>query len=323
MQGSATGPGDQYVPLTAQRARERALDAHASPAVRCAAVSELLQHGLLRDASEALDQLGDAAEAGTLRRLVGRLWQGEALLADAAGEPAVTPRKCSSVMVAPAQGATRCLVVFSGIAMVPYPSLPAFAARAGCHLVFLFDPTRRFLLGRTPRLGATYEETVATLRRVVAALGGPALHCVGISSGGYPALRLGLELGAHGVLAFSGPTTIDMNDDPGAPMSKYPQLVGVYRSVPHLVQGVGTPYAQARSRPRVILIHGAAHERDTFMAHLLADRVGPEGGVSLRPLPGFAEHDTFSEFVRQGWFDGAIDELLALEPYAAEPAPAA
>ena len=312
----------QYVPLTALRARERARDVHASPLLRSEAVSELLQHGLLRDASDALDELGDAPEAEPLRRLVERLWDGEALVARAAGGEAATPRKCSSIMVAPAPGASRCLFVFSGIAMVPYPSLPAFATREACHLVFLFDPTRRFLLGRTPRLGATYEATLATLRRLLAALGGPALHCVGISSGGYPALRLGLALGARGVLAFSGPTTIDMNDDPGAPMSRYPQLVGVYRSVPHLVQGLGTPYAQANPRPRVILIYGAAHERDTFMAHLLADRVGPESGVALRPLPDFAEHDTFSEFVRQGWFEDAIDELLALEPYVAEPAPA-
>lgn len=82
------------------------------------------------------------------------------------------------------------------------------------------------------------------------------------------------------------------------------------------MQELGTPYADTLPRPRVILIYGELHERDRFMAHLLADRVGPNGGVSLRPIAGFAEHDTYTLFVQHNHFTAAIDELLTLEAFS-------
>jgi hypothetical protein len=307
---------DQYIPLAAQAAIDASLDAARSDAERVAAIELLLQHGLLQDARAALAEIGDARAFTGLSAFCERLWRGEALLRQTLADAGETPRKCSSVLVAPCAGATRCIVVFSGIALLPFPTLPAFSQVQDCHLVFLFDPTRRFLLARTPRLGGRYEQTRDAVADIVRALGGPDVYCAGVSSGGYPALRFGLELGANGVLAFSGPTTIDMNDDPGAPMSDYPQLVGIYRSVPHLAKGMAQPYDDADPRPGVVLIYGDAHKRDRFMAELLGKRVGPERGVALQPIAGFAEHDTFSEMMRRGTFAAAIDTLLTLTPFS-------
>lgn len=303
---------DQYITAAAHKAISVARDSAASIEDRAAAVGRLLQHGLLEDAREALAAIGPSPETAGHAAFADRLLAGEAIISGLLNLP--TPRKCSSLMVAPCQGAAKCIVVFSGIALEPYPTLPAFAQVQDCHLIFLFDPSRRFLLARTPRLGADYHQTCDTLRRIIGALGAPAVFCAGISSGGYPALRIGLELGASGILLFSGPTTVDMADDPGAPMSDYPQLAGIYRSVPHMAIGMAGPYDAADPRPSVILIFGEAHRRDRFMAHLLADRVSPERGVSLWPLADFAAHDTFTEIMRRGEFPEAIERLLALRP---------
>jgi hypothetical protein len=163
---------DQYIPLTAQAAIAASLDHGQSQADRAAAIALLLQHGLIQDARDALAAPGEHAG---LAAFCDRLWEGEPLLQDSLPDAGETPRRCSSVLVAPCAGATRCIVVFSGIALVPFPTLPAFAQVQGCHLVFLFDPTRRFLLARTPRLGASYEQTRAAVASILRALGNPEL----------------------------------------------------------------------------------------------------------------------------------------------------
>lgn len=311
---------EEHIPTAVSQAMARASDAALSIATRVEAVADVLKYGFLRDAGAFLAPFADAPEAVELGGFCERLLAGEALLADLSLGAGLERRKCVSIMVALAPGARRTVMVFSGIAAVPFPlNFGFFHPPRDCNFVFLSDPTRRFLLTRTPGLGDTYEATLASVGRVLAGLDTAAVFAMGLSSGGYPALRLGLDLGARGVLNFSGPTTIDMDDDPGAPMSKYPQLVGIYRSAPHLVIGMHKLYARAATRPSVILIHGDAHPRDTWMAHLLADNLGAGSSVELRPMPGFAEHDTFSAYIEAGRIEGAFVELLGLQEHQARP----
>jgi hypothetical protein len=82
-----------------------------------------------------------------------------------------------------------------------------------------------------------------------------------------------------------------------------------------MVVGMHKLYARATTRPSAILIHGDAHPRDTWMAHLLADNLGPGSGIHLRPMAGVAEHDTFSAYVAAGRIEEAFAELLRLQPH--------
>jgi hypothetical protein len=307
---------EEHIPTAAIQAVARAGDRTLPPASRLGAVADVLKYGLPRDARALLKPLADTPATALLTSFCDRLLAGERLLEALSLGGAVGRRKCVSIMVAPSVAARHTVLVFSGIAAVPFPlNFDFFHQPRDCHFVFLSDPTRRFLLARTPGLGDSYAATRACLETVLASLGSAPLFAMGLSSGGYPALRLGLDLGARGVLNFSGPTTVDMADDPGAPMSKYPQLVGIYRSVPELVIGIHKLYGPASVRPSAILIHGDAHPRDTWMAHLLADHLGPNAGVVLRPMQGVAEHDTFSAYVAAGLIENAFAELLTLQPY--------
>ena len=305
----------EHIPTAAAQDMARAGDAALPLAARVAACAGVLKYGLLRDAVGLLAPLAHAPEAAALVGFCARLLEGEDMLARLRLGGAAQRRRCASIMVAPAHAAEHTVMVFSGIAAVPFPLNFGFFHRPrACNFVFLSAPTRRFLLAQTPGLGDGYAATLASIGRVLDELGAP-LFAMGLSSGGYPALRLGLDLGARGVLNFSGPTTVDMQDDPGAPTSKYPQLVGIYRSVPHMVVGAHKLYARSAIRPSAILIYGDAHPRDTWMARLLADNLGAGSGIELRPMPGMAEHDTFSAYVEAGQIEAAFAELLALQPH--------
>lgn len=312
----ASAPAADHIPTAAVQAMARASDTRLSVVERVGAVADVLKHGLLRDAVSLLSPLAGAPEADDLSGFCARLSEGEALLSALSLGGVAGRRRSTSVMVAPSPAARHTVMVFSGIAAVPFPlNFDFFHRPRDCNFVFLADPTRRFLLARTPGLGDSYAATLASVRRIIAGLGGASLAAMGLSSGGYAALRLGLDLGARGVLNFSGPTTNDMDDDPGAPMSKYPQLVGIYRSAPEMVIGIHKLYARAPVRPSAILIYGDAHPRDTWMAHLLADNLGCGSGVHLRPMAGVAEHDTFTAYVQAGLIEAAFTELLALAPH--------
>ena len=189
---------EEHIPTAVSQAMARASDAALSIATRVEAVADVLKYGFLRDAGAFLAPFADAPEAVELGGFCERLLAGEALLADLSLGAGLERRKCVSIMVALAPGARRTVMVFSGIAAVPFPlNFGFFHLPRDCNFVFLSDPTRRFLLTRTPGLGDTYEATLASVGRVLAGLDTAAVFAMGLSSGGYPALRLGLDLGGQ------------------------------------------------------------------------------------------------------------------------------
>ncbi len=194
----------------------------------------------------------------------------------------------SCLLVAPCPGATSVLITFGG--NTGYLMLPApVVTLQNTHLIAIRDPTRCFALCGVPGLGQTYTECIDNLRRLITALGEPEIYCAGVSAGGYPALRYGLDLGASGVLGFSAPTTLDLSNDPGADLSRYPQLTALYRQQPQLAQDVAQLYATSKPRPRVILLFSPSNDRDTW----LADRMRGIEGVEIEPVDNEAGHRVF------------------------------
>jgi hypothetical protein len=219
-----------------------------------------------------------------------------------------------TLLVAPYDGAENLILTFggnTGYLMLP----PPIVMLPNAHLVALRDPQRCFGLCGIPGLGDNYRECLGNLRQIIAALGAKRVYCIGVSAGGYPALRYGLDLGAHGVLGFSAPTTLDLADDGDAPLSRYPQLTALYRQRQKIDFDLDMvrSFAVAPKRPRCLLLYSPSSDRDAWLAKRMA---GIEG-VELDEVSEEAGHRVFL------WLNGSngvphyIERLLALQPVGA------
>ncbi len=253
-----------------------------------------------------------------------RLRNGHALLRRIAPERAdalddlQVPHGEMPVAFAPWPGARHAVVTFAGNAgrlILPED----LTARAGLHIIAVRDPARCFGLSGIPGLGDTYLQCVATLEAMIAAMRAQRLHCLGVSAGGYPALRYGLDLRADGVLAFCPPTTLDLADDRQAPLSRYPQLARLYRHLPNLPLDLARCYAAAKPRPRVIAVYDKGHERDSW----LAERLAGIAGVDLRGVTEPVGHRVFHWLSETGGLSPLLEQMLALRPIAGAAAAAA
>jgi len=190
-----------------------------------------------------------------------------------------------AVLVAPCNGAQSVLITFGGNA--GYLILGSTVQQLPhTHVIAIRDPKRCFGLCGLAGLGDTYEASRNNLRRLIVALGGTEVHCLGVSAGGYAALRFGLDLGAHGVLGMSAPTTLDLADDPGATLKRYPYLTALYRERRELGIDLARLYVETSPRPRVILLYAPSHARDAW----LANRMRGIGGVELEEISDKAGH---------------------------------
>jgi hypothetical protein len=212
------------------------------------------------------------------------------------------------LLVAPCQGANSVLLTFGG--NTGYLMLPsALVNLPNTHIVAIRDPKRCFALCGVPGLGATYTATLDNIRRLMTELGATDLFCTGVSAGGFPALRYGLDLGAAGVLAFSTPTTLDLADELGAQLSNYPQLTALYRNRPDIPLDLARPYASTTPRPRVILVYSPSNDRDSW----LANRMGGIKGVEISAVSDEAGHRVFQWLSTGNGITQYLGRLLSLK----------
>ncbi len=205
------------------------------------------------------------------------------------------------------QGATRLLITFggnTGYLMLPPPVVTA----PNTHVLAFRDPQRCFGVCGLPVFGNDYQECLDSLRFLIEELGVTEVYCSGVSAGGFPALRFGLDLGAHGVLAFSTPTTLDLSDDPDAPLSRYPQLAALYRRRHNVPLDLARAYAAAPTRPRAILLFSPSNQRDTW----LAERMGHIEGVTLERVSPEADHRVFFWLNTTKGIQPYFDQMFAL-----------
>jgi hypothetical protein len=218
----------------------------------------------------------------------------------------------AALLVAPCPGATAVIITFGG--NTGYLMLPAALVNLpNTHVIAMRDPKRCFALCGVPGLGATYKDTLASLHRLMDELGATEIFCSGVSAGGFPALRYGLDLGAAGVLAFSTPTTLDLADEVGADLAAYPQLTALYRNRPDMPLDVARPYAAALPRPRVILVYSPSNDRDSW----LAARMGGIPGVDISAVSDEAGHRVFQWLSTGTGITQYLGRLLSLRPVTA------
>ena len=216
------------------------------------------------------------------------------------------------ILIAPNPGASRVLISFSGNGdeLILHPAMQTLA---NTHVIAIRDASRRFGLCGLRGLGADYAACLGNLRVLITALGGREIFMMGVSAGGFTAMRMAFDLGAQGVLGFSIPTTLDLADQPGATLARYPQLTALYRNKPDMLLDLRRLYLSAPARPRAILVYSPPYRRDSWLAR----RMEGMDGVELVPLSAYSGHLAYQWLTRTNQVAGYIARLLALAPVAA------
>jgi hypothetical protein len=302
-------------PLALAEAQAIAASAHADPAERLRACTELVQRGATRLALPALRELEaqpalaiDARKLMAAARYVERAhrwldFAGERATAGRwqtlDGSPPGESREPSGALLWVRNGAAKTALAFSTYAggfgfMRGWGSVflaHRFLASFPLNIVYLRDETYCLNLAGNRSLGADYGACVEALRSLCAQRGWRELYALGFSMGGYSALRFGLDLGVRAALSFSGPTSLAS--------AEYREQMGLkwlHEAAPQMTVDLLPLFRRASRRPRLLLCYGDANAGDAEMATRMAGL--PE--TELIPFEGFDGHSTFMEAGRLG-----------------------
>lgn len=158
------------------------------------------------------------------------------------------------------------------------------------------DPRRQLTLGGIPTLGETYASTLAGLRRLLEAWDVTETYAVGLSAGGYPALRYGIDLGVRRILLMS----------PGlrAPEgSESPLAVRLTRELGDMAMDARSLIEERGAQTPIIVAYGADNPQDRWQVAHLAGLAN----VDMRPVTGSASHYVGGDALESTLYDMLID----------------
>jgi acyl carrier protein len=178
--------------------------------------------------------------------------------------------------------------------------------RLPASLVYLRDFRRAFHLHGVPSLGVNRDETLAALRRIVAELNGRRVFCYGVSSGGYPALHYGLDLGAQAVLVLAGCINLSLEFTGQMPVA--PSIARLHKELPGAAIDLRQAYAAAERPPHMHLVYGDGNWDD----RLHAESMSGLPKVTLQILSDCTNHNVTTELIRRGQYEPLLQEFLAL-----------
>ena len=172
-----------------------------------------------------------------------------------------------------------------------------------CHLVFVRDHGKSFYLGDIHASSEGKIGIADSLREIAESLGARSIYCLGISIGGYGALRYGLELRAKAVLGFGAlvnPTRLRRVPLQTAYLQRVRQVH------PELIIDACDLYRQAEWQPRVTLCYGADHIADRSDAETMCSIPG----VRLQPVEGFSDHSVIRWYFSRSLFEPTVREAF-------------
>lgn len=171
--------------------------------------------------------------------------------------------------------------------------------------IFVSDPQRLFMLGGFASVGE-YWTSIGWLKDLKHAWGIENFYCLGLSGGGYPAIRYGLDLGARRVLTFAAPTeitpTITQTDKRATALANR-----VLMRKPHMCVNLRAEIARfGTDAPQIINYYGADMREDSYHARNI------EGlpTVSLRPVANLDSHAVIAWLKQSGSFREILQEFL-------------
>jgi hypothetical protein len=171
--------------------------------------------------------------------------------------------------------------------------------------LFVSDPQRLFMLGGFTSIGG-YWQTIGWLKDLKQAWSIDHIYCLGLSGGGYPALRYGLDLGATRILTFAAPTeitpTITQIDKRATALAHR-----VLTRRRHMCVNLRDEIAKlGAAAPEIINYYGAEMPEDACHGRNI------EGlpTVSSRPVSGLNSHAVIAWLKQSGKFNTILHELL-------------
>ena len=255
----------------------------------------LLAHGRLGRAERLLRVLLAAGPGGPLNvmRICRRLLEGEALRERCLGPLAGAGEDflATTLLVAPSLRPRCVILVFSGLSDQFWLLLePALILRDDLSVIFVRDASGGMYLAGLDGVGATYQDCVTGFQGLIDALSRLgdsgeklAVYCIGLSLGGYAAMRFGLDLGARAVLVYGGQTTLDPAHHPGVDS---PWSSVLLQAAPQMAVDLLPLYAAAASPPRTRLVFGERNLSDAAAAA----RARGSSAFTLQPIAGDDRH---------------------------------
>jgi hypothetical protein len=302
-------------------------DRRAVPADRLLAARALIDRGFVEGVADALADLADEPEHSlAVRKLVqlvkfveqtvrwldfegGQPREGRWESPD--GRAPAEALEDTAVLLWAHPGATRTAIAFSHLEggfgpMAGWHSIGIVhrvLRPLGVNVVYLLDESQSLHFGRIRGLSEDYGGCLNGLKALLGARGWNETYTYGVSSGGFSALRYGVDLGARGVLSMSGPSNLVRQ--PG--VTPDPRLEHFYRTLPAFAIDLLPLYRKSARTPRLLLCYGELNEYDKGMARRMAEFPG----TSLIPFEGFAGHSTFIEALRNGRLGPLLQQLVA------------
>lgn len=200
-------------------------------------------------------------------------------------------------------GTGRVAIVLTGlenrIGGWPISVFDLLLARSGFQALYLRDLSRCAYTCGVRSLGRTAKETTASLRRMLKGINTRHLLFIGVSGGGYAALRYGITLQADRVMALGGGTVARPEDKASIGDHRVPviaRLTAKRATRDDFTAPVHTILPGCKRPPRIDLFFGAHSPEDRAHAELLAGFPS----VTLHALSGFKRHDITTEVFTRG-----------------------
>jgi hypothetical protein len=169
--------------------------------------------------------------------------------------------------------------------------------RLPASLIYLRDFRHLFYLAGLSSLGADRDDTIAALRRIVAALNGRRTLCLGASAGTYPALHYGLDLGAEAVVGLAG--AIDLSVDFNAQLTGAGTIARLHAELPDAAIDLRRAYAAAAKVPYARIVYGG----DNWDDRLHAESMSGLPTITLEAVDACDNHNVTLELIRRGQFE--------------------
>ena len=266
-------------------------------------IDELLTVGRVEIARFALERLRQQAPdlewPETIIELIDLMPEGSAL------EPRFRDDKDSDLQVVAREGARTVVLAFCGRRNrlnMPLWLFQRWMGKLAVSVVYLRDFDEAFYLGGVRSLGS-FAATVSRLRQAIDALKAERVVCLGNSSGGYGALRYGIELEAARVFAFSG--AVNMTPEFNTFLNRNAAALRLAEMFPDARLDLRELYLAAARPPAVELYHGAKSWDDRIQNEHMAGLAG----VVLEAVPGYAGHGTLPELIRRRQFDPILARI--------------
>lgn len=221
----------------------------------------------------------------------------------------ISENMSGEVLVSPNAGNGRVAVVFCGlrnrVGGVPIPIFDRLLAGAGVTGVYLCDAQGISGCGGIKSLGVDALETTESLKQLLDELDAQDIVAIGISSGGYGALRYGIALNLRKISAFSGGTVARPSDMKELGDPRVPALASRVEELDpkrNFVAPVRKVLPDSSFEGRIDLHYGALMLGDVKQASTLTGMPN----VRLCPQSDFADHNSFMPLI----LDGKLDELF-------------